>query len=353
MIHFSCPVQIIKRAMGSEEATTEFIVDKIEQASDRAMRKSNCGGSMQEHYAIKSTYIRHLPKLFHLLTDKNRIGWTEKEVEPRVPSIAGEADMEEQRDDDGNDEVAFTNDLKSTKVGHTLGINKLGNCYQNGIGIEKHKPKAFDNYQKPVDTAHIGATWDLKRCYQKDIDVMKDESKVITHRLDINRVGEINSYENGIGVEMDGHKTLNIHQRFAPDECEAFEWHLKNTKEVFGSTGKFETCCQIGKGTVKDERMAFKWDLKSAKCGKLPKSYESLETVCMVWKMKIESFKTQIVVTQCKNQKVKMLSCKMLNDCAKVNQECNLSNNDIQEMCSAWMESCTNQRSTNLKETCR
>ncbi|CAG8521003.1 22968_t:CDS:2, partial [Gigaspora rosea] len=36
---------------------------------------------------------------------KNRIGWTEKEVEPRVINVTGEADMEERRDDDGNDKV--------------------------------------------------------------------------------------------------------------------------------------------------------------------------------------------------------------------------------------------------------
>ncbi|RIB20038.1 hypothetical protein C2G38_2180271 [Gigaspora rosea] len=31
------PFQIIKQAIGSEEATTKFIVNKIEQASDRTM----------------------------------------------------------------------------------------------------------------------------------------------------------------------------------------------------------------------------------------------------------------------------------------------------------------------------
>ncbi|RIB14301.1 hypothetical protein C2G38_1667610 [Gigaspora rosea] len=176
---------------------------------------------------IKKSECKILIK-YQKLTDKNRIGWIEKEVEPRV--------VEERRDDNGNDEVvfdrgkadkscdkkienhAFTNDLKSTKVGHTLGINNFGNCYQNGIGIEKHKPKAFDNYQKPVGTTHIGAMWDLERCYQEDIDVIKDISKVITYQLDIDRINEINkhghSYEDEIKARKNKPEAHMSYQKF-------------------------------------------------------------------------------------------------------------------------------------------
>ncbi|RIB11425.1 hypothetical protein C2G38_2203446 [Gigaspora rosea] len=228
----------------------------------------------------KSERISHGNKAFDL-----GYGYQNRLKIEKMTSVAGVADMEERRDNDGNDEVIFDQG-KADKL-----------CDK--------KSKAFDNYQKPVNTAHIGATWDLKRCYQKDIDVTKDESKVITHRLDINQVGEINSYEKGIGVEMDGHKTLNFYQRFALDECEAFEGQLKNTKEVLGSTGK---------GTVKDERMAFKWNLKSAESKKLPESYESFEAA------------------------FKMSSCNVLNESAKSNKEGSLNNNDLQEMCDTWMD---------------
>ena len=66
-------------------------------------------------------------------------------------------------------------------MGDAEGMSKVGYYYENGIGVEKDKNKAFEYYYK---AAEMG---DVKR---------------------MNKVGYY--YENGIGVENDKKKALRI-----------------------------------------------------------------------------------------------------------------------------------------------
>lgn len=63
-------------------------------------------------------------------------------------------------------------------MSHGKEMNDHGNSCQNGIGIGEYKPKVFNNYQKPMDTAHTSTTWDLKHCYYNEISLTKDKNKV-------------------------------------------------------------------------------------------------------------------------------------------------------------------------------
>ncbi|CAG8623465.1 15966_t:CDS:2, partial [Dentiscutata heterogama] len=72
---------------------------------------------------------------------------------------------------------------------------------------------------------------------------------------------------------------------------------------------KYESRAVINNQSQKDERIAFKWDLKSARSEKLPESYELLEAAYIT-----------------------------LNDSAKVDEKCSLDNNNLQEICNAGMD---------------
>ncbi|CAG8460733.1 8986_t:CDS:2 [Dentiscutata erythropus] len=89
--------------------------------------------------------------------------------------------------------------------------------------------------------------------------------------------------------------------------------------------------------SVKNKKMVFKWDLKSAENKNLPESYKSLEAMCIVWKKKVELFKAQINVAEYKNGMVKISLCNVLNN-TKVNKKYNLNSNGLREMCITWMD---------------
>ncbi|KAF0459155.1 hypothetical protein F8M41_000800 [Gigaspora margarita] len=148
-------------------------------------------------------------------------------------------------------------------------ICDLENWRYNGVDIEKHKPKAFLDYQKPG-----------KHPYGNKIE------------------------------------------------------HLQNSKGNSHEPSSPETHYQDGINLVKNEKTVSGLGLKSAENENLTRSYESLEAACMAWKMKIESYKTKITVTEYEHQKVEMISCDLSSNDTK---EYDVNSNDVQGMCNTWM----------------
>ncbi|CAG8503474.1 4827_t:CDS:2 [Gigaspora rosea] len=52
---------------------------------------------------------------------------------------------------------------------------------------------------------HNGTIWDLKRCYQENVEITKNQNKTLTHRQGIDQINKNNKlgrfYENEIGAK--------------------------------------------------------------------------------------------------------------------------------------------------------
>ena len=68
---------------------------------------------------------------------------------------------------------------QAAEQGHADAQNKLGHCYQNGIGIEKDVKKAVELYQKAAEQGNADAQNALGVCYQDGIEVEKDTKKAV------------------------------------------------------------------------------------------------------------------------------------------------------------------------------
>ncbi|RIB10228.1 hypothetical protein C2G38_2043659 [Gigaspora rosea] len=58
-----------------------------------------------------------------------------------------------------------------------MGIIILGNCYREGIGVDKDERKAFELYQKSAEMGNHLGIHNLGLCYGEGVGVEKDECK--------------------------------------------------------------------------------------------------------------------------------------------------------------------------------
>jgi TPR repeat protein len=59
-------------------------------------------------------------------------------------------------------------------LGYRFGLNNLGYCYENGIGIKINKRKAFELYQKAADLGNSIAQYNLALMYENGEGVDKN-----------------------------------------------------------------------------------------------------------------------------------------------------------------------------------
>ncbi|RIA96744.1 kinase-like domain-containing protein, partial [Glomus cerebriforme] len=98
----------------------------------------------------------------------------------------------------------------------------LGNCYRNGIGVEKDEIKAFNCYEVAAKNGNNEAEFILGNCYYDGIGVQKDEVKAFNwyEKAAVNGNNEAqlylgNCYKNGTGIEKDEVKALYWYQKAA------------------------------------------------------------------------------------------------------------------------------------------
>ena len=69
--------------------------------------------------------------------------------------------------------------MESAKNGHSCGQDSLGNCYEDGIGTNKDKRKAFEWYEISARGGNKSAQYNLGRCYQYGIGTEKNNQEAI------------------------------------------------------------------------------------------------------------------------------------------------------------------------------
>ncbi|GBC10027.1 hypothetical protein RclHR1_00930005 [Rhizophagus clarus] len=102
------------------------------------------------------------------------------------------------------------------------GINRLGYCYENGIGTDIDEQKAFLLYQKAAELGNSQGISKLGWCYESGFGIYVDEQKAfqlyqvaadLENAFGIINLG--NCYENGIGTDTDTQKAFELYQKAA------------------------------------------------------------------------------------------------------------------------------------------
>ncbi|UZO05665.1 uncharacterized protein OCT59_026009 [Rhizophagus irregularis] len=73
----------------------------------------------------------------------------------------------------------FESFQKAADLGNSYGINHLGYCYENGIGIDIDYQKAFKLYQKAADLGNSLAQYNLATMYEYEEGIIKNIDKAI------------------------------------------------------------------------------------------------------------------------------------------------------------------------------
>src|SRR5437879_5185004 len=94
----------------------------------------------------------------------------------------------------------------------------LAVCYDNGVGVEKDKPKAVELYKKAAEQGHLDAQCNLGVCYQYGTGVEKDEQKAVELYQKVADQGHAQAqhnlgrcYKNETGVEKDEQKAVELY----------------------------------------------------------------------------------------------------------------------------------------------
>jgi TPR repeat protein len=140
-------------------------------------------------------------------------------------------------------------------------VNKLGYCYDYGIGTEINKVKAFELYQKAADLGNLRGINNLGRCYENgtgtDINVYKafelyKKSADSGNSYGLNNLGCC--YDSGIGIDINKQKAFELFHMAA---------NLGNDIAQYNIAIMFEK----GEGTEIDVNKAIYWYGKSAAQG--------------------------------------------------------------------------------------
>jgi len=114
---------------------------------------------------------------------------------------------------------------KSAEKEYEAAQYSLGNCYQNGIGVEKNETRAFEYYEKSAEKGFSMAQNTLGSLYEIGKYIEKDLEKAIywynQAAKNGNEMAQFNlgiCYQNGIGVEK--------------DETKAFEYRPKRNLKM-------------------------------------------------------------------------------------------------------------------------
>ncbi|GBB84023.1 hypothetical protein RclHR1_10670005 [Rhizophagus clarus] len=156
---------------------------------------------------------------------------------------------------------AFEISKKLSEKNYPCGINRLGYCYEKGIGTEIDNQKTFELYKTAADLGNANGINNLGYCYEKGIGTEINEQKAfeLYHKVadlgesfGINHLG--NCYFSGIGTLVNMQKAFESYQKAA---------NLKYNIAQYNLALMYEN----GYGTEKNIENSICWYKKSAEQG--------------------------------------------------------------------------------------
>ena len=157
------------------------------------------------------------------------------------------------------DDVAFLQ--TSAEAGNVDAMLLLGDCYENGWGIDQDPVLAFEWYRKGAEAGDTTSMIAVSNCYQNGTGVEADPAQAFEWSRKAAEAGEpagmVNmaiSYEDGLGT--------------GKDPALAFEWYRK-AAEAGNDLGMYHLarCYRDGIGTEVDREKTFEWIKKLAEAG--------------------------------------------------------------------------------------
>ncbi|UZO03006.1 uncharacterized protein OCT59_023419 [Rhizophagus irregularis] len=156
---------------------------------------------------------------------------------------------------------AFNLSKKLSEKKYPCGINRLGYCYEKGIGTEINNQKTFELYKMAADLGNANGINNLGYCYEKGIGTEINEQKAFELYYKVADLGESfginhlgNCYFSGIGTLVNFQKAFESYQKAANLNYDVAQYNLALMYEN-------------GYGTKKSIDYAIYWYKKSAKQG--------------------------------------------------------------------------------------
>ncbi|GBB93158.1 hypothetical protein RclHR1_02120010 [Rhizophagus clarus] len=160
-----------------------------------------------------------------------------------------------------NHDKAFELSKELAEVGNSGGMNKLGCCYDKGIGTEKNIYKAFELYQKAANLGNCGSQYNVADMYIYGDGVEKDYDKAFEYSKKSARAEHSDGirilgycYDLGIETSIDKQQAFELYQKAA---------FLENKVAQYSLAMIYES----GEETEKDINQAIHWYKKSAEQG--------------------------------------------------------------------------------------
>ncbi|KAL0245323.1 hypothetical protein GEMRC1_009402 [Eukaryota sp. GEM-RC1] len=147
------------------------------------------------------------------------------------------------------------------ELGDELAMTAIGVCFYDGQGIEKDQSKAVYWYQKAADLGHSGAMGYLGVCYHNGQGIEKDHSKAVYWYQKAADLGHSGAMRN-LGVCYDNGQGIE------KDHSKAVYWYQKAAD--LGHSGamyNIAVCYKNGQGIEKDQSKAVFWVEKAADLG--------------------------------------------------------------------------------------
>lgn len=160
-----------------------------------------------------------------------------------------------------NEVEAFKWYMRAAELGNKDALANVGWCYQEGHGVDSNINKAIEYYEKSIKRGCNWGAWNLAVIYENGDKVKGDYYKAFEYYTisanmgyaeSINRVGIF--YEYGKGTEK--------------NETMAMEYYKRAAKLGLAvAQSNLATCYKVGRGCEQDLEKAKEWAMKAAKQG--------------------------------------------------------------------------------------
>ncbi|KAK8835520.1 hypothetical protein M9Y10_044362 [Tritrichomonas musculus] len=111
---------------------------------------------------------------------------------------------------------------KSSKQGNPKGFNRIGLCFNDGLGVKQDYSKALEFYQKAAELGDASAMTNIGYLYYDGQGVKQDYSKAFDYYKKAAKLGNMNAlnclgilFKNGQGVTHNYSKALKCYQKAA------------------------------------------------------------------------------------------------------------------------------------------
>ena len=156
---------------------------------------------------------------------------------------------------------AFKLYSKAADMNSDIGLYTIGNCYEYGIGVEKDAVKAFQYYQKAGEFNYMPVYSSLGRCYERGIGTAKDITQAVKWYT-------LGAEEHNVGAQFALGCLLLFGEEIKQDIPQALKWMERAAMQGHESACYILGSCFFeGHGVAQDKEQAYKFFVYAAKQG--------------------------------------------------------------------------------------